>query len=779
MSDDNNFDTWVTETWSPNRFNKASEEAQSGTFTEQIRGLYQLTHYGVATTIVIAALVASVLVVHDSAAMGLGWMAAVSLVAVGRFLLSRQFFHINPPVSELRRWAGLSAVATGLQGSTWAALVALSVHSPESSDFAMAVFVASGFAFGGLATLGSYMPAYLTFSLPIFAATFVAFLLVPTPVGWLVTVVIVVFSLTMISAVFSASRTLRSSLLARHENRELIRTLSEESERVQVTLRSIGDGVITADTEERVTYLNPMAEALTGWTDEEAKGRALSEVLTLIHETTRDALPDLGRTCLDRGQTVVPEGECCLLDRYGKREFSVEVSVAPIRDDAREVIGIVVVVHDVTELRRMARIMAHQANHDPLTGLVNRREFEHRLSNALATSASDHSRHVMFYLDLDQFKVVNDTCGHVAGDELLKQLSGLLRNEIRESDTLARLGGDEFGVLLSGCALDKARTIAEELCELVRNFRFTWEDKIFNVGVSIGVAALEGARTPTDVLSAADSACYVAKDEGRNRVHIFDPEDGEVLSRHGEMQLTAQIGRALDEDRFELRYQRIQPLHPEAGGEHAEILLTMIDPDGKTLSPGMFLPAAERYSMMSSVDRWVVRRAFQQLAGGARLLQDVETLAINLSGQSLSNEHFLDFVNQELERSGVDPNRICFEITETAVIANLGRAKDFIRVLRERGCRFSLDDFGSGLSSFGYLRSLPVDYLKIDGTFVRNMTGDAIDRAMVESINQVGHVMHIRTIAEFVEDAATLEALREIGVDYAQGYHIHRPETLV
>jgi diguanylate cyclase (GGDEF)-like protein len=438
----------------------------------------------------------------------------------------------------------------------------------------------------------------------------------------------------------------------------------------------------------------------------------------------------------------------------------------------------VLAVHDVTELRKMARDMFYQANHDPLTGLVNRREFERRLRQVLENAGQDDgTHHALCYMDLDQFKVVNDTCGHAAGDHLLKQLASLLRQHVRESDTLARLGGDEFGLLLAGCQLDKARQIAEGLCEAIKNFRFVWDEKVFTVGVSIGIAAVDASSTLTDVMVAADSACYVAKDQGRNRVHVFDMDDRELAQRHGEMQLISQIQQALDEDRFELRYQRIAGLQAGGRGEHAEILLSMIDPQGARVAPGLFLPAAERYGMMAALDRWVISRALH-LAGSAPALAGVEQLAINLSGQSVGSEGLPDFVLQELERSGLDPRRICFEITETAVIANLAKAKHFIRVLREKGCRFALDDFGSGLSSFGYLRNLPVDYLKIDGAFVRHITTDPIDRAMVTSINDMGHAMGIKTIAEFVENEATLRLLTELGVDYAQGYFHHRPEVL-
>jgi diguanylate cyclase (GGDEF)-like protein/PAS domain S-box-containing protein len=557
--------------------------------------------------------------------------------------------------------------------------------------------------------------------------------------------------------------------------------LHREKERAQVTLASIGDGVIRGDAAGRIDYINPVAERLTGWPSERALGVPVSEVFRIVDEVTRRPLPDPVQRCLEAGEIVESPGHALLVGLDG-REFAVRDSAAPIRDRKGELIGAVLVFKDVTQLRGMEREMIYLASHDALTGLINRREFEIRLKRAIRSARSEKRQHVLLYLDLDEFKVVNDTCGHLQGDELLKQVTAILRARVRRSDILARLGGDEFGVLLEDCPLGQARQIAEEMRRTVREFRFSFRDQIFEVGVSIGLVPLnDESGDLAHVLSAADAACYVAKDRGRNRVHEYEQDDTLVAERYGEMQWIHRIHRAFEDHRFRLYYQIIQPLTPEAGRElMCEVFIRMLDRKGGLVEPAAFIAAAERYHLIGTIDRWVVRTAFRALADAQRReLARPLLFTINLSGQSLSEETFLPFVIEELQTSGVDSRRICFEITETAAISKLDSAMAFITALKEKGCRFVLDDFGSGLSSFAYLRDLPVDFLKIDGEFVQGMVEDRVKRALVESINQIGHVMGIQTIAECVENRQTMDALKEIGVDYAQGYWITRPQPLV
>jgi diguanylate cyclase (GGDEF)-like protein/PAS domain S-box-containing protein len=554
--------------------------------------------------------------------------------------------------------------------------------------------------------------------------------------------------------------------------------LFAEKERAEVTLASIGDAVITTDSSGRVEYLNPMAEVLTGWQSADAQGQQLGTVFKAIDKNAGGAAFDLMEMVLHTGRTVTVSSNTLLVRRDGS-EVEISNSAAPIRDRSGRVTGIVVVFHDVSHVRQYAARLSYQASHDALTGLINRHEFEHRLSIALKSAEVYNKSHSLLYLDLDQFKVVNDTCGHAAGDELMRQISDLLQGRLREGDTLARLGGDEFGVLLENCPPDHAVRVADEIRQAVRNFRFVWAGAPFTVGVSIGVVSVgEGGHTLAEVLRAADAACYVAKEKGRNRVQVYRPDDSEVSSRQGEMEWVARIQRALDEGRFRLYAQEIFSLGPHLGrGVHYELLLRMLDERSELIPPGAFIPAAERYGLMPAVDRWVVANAFE---GYARLAADqrgrpVELCSINLSGASIGDEGFLDFLQTQAAVAQVPYTAFCFEVTETAAVANLSRAVQFIGQLKALGCRFSLDDFGAGMSSFGYLKHLPVDYLKIDGSFVKDMLEDPMDRAMVEAINHIGHVMGKKTIAEFVENVQTLEALREIGVDYGQGYGLARP----
>jgi diguanylate cyclase (GGDEF)-like protein/PAS domain S-box-containing protein len=550
-----------------------------------------------------------------------------------------------------------------------------------------------------------------------------------------------------------------------------------EKERAQVTLASIADSVITTNVEGRVEYINPIAEALTGWKMREARGLPLSTVCSMMDEASRQPVPDPVARVLRENATVRVSSTVVLLRRDGL-EIAVDQSAAPIRDRVGMITGVVLVLHDVRREREFATQLSFQATHDTLTGLINRREFEHRLDRALASAREEGRHHAMMYLDLDQFKVVNDTCGHGAGDEFMRQISVVLQERLREGDTLARLGGDEFGVLLENCQIEHAIRIADTLRQSIADFHFVVNQRTFAVGVSIGLVNMaDGSLTLTEVLSAGDAACYMAKEKGRNRVQLYHPKDTELALRHGEMEWVGRIQDALTAGRFVLYTQRIVPVDAtQKSTRMFELLVRMIDERGEIVPPMAFIPAAERYNLMPQIDRWVTRTALATMALRRLAIPQSETCIINLSGASIGDERFLDFIRAELIKTSAPKGSVCFEVTETAAIANLAKATRFITELKALGCLFSLDDFGSGMSSFGYLKHLPVDFLKIDGSFVRDMITDPIDNAMVEAINQIGHVMGKRTIAEYVEHEGILERLRKIGVDYAQGYGIAMPK---
>ena len=554
--------------------------------------------------------------------------------------------------------------------------------------------------------------------------------------------------------------------------------LNREKERAQVTLHSIGDAVITTDAKGMVEYMNPTAEQLTGWTLIQAQGQPLEYVFNIINEKTRLIAANPVVRCLKTNDSIDLTDNIVLLSRSGQ-EYAIQESAAPIQSPHGELLGVVLVFRDVSAARQMTHQLSYQASHDILTGLVNRLEFEHRANNALTSAKQQNSHHALCFLDLDQFKIVNDTAGHRAGDELLKQVAGLLLNSVRQRDTLARLGGDEFGLLLENCPISKAIEIAETLVATIQDFRFIWEERTFRIGVSIGLTPIAAQIDNTaQLMSQADVACYTAKDLGRNRVHVYQNESGEPARRHSEILRAAELSDALNDNRFQLYYQPIVGLGAtDKEIRHYEFLLRLVDSNGETVMPGNFIPAAERYGFMTSIDRWVIRTVFEQYYDLFALHPEV-IVAINLSGNSLSDETLLDFVREEFYNSGAPPERICFEITETAAINNLAQATQFIAAMKEKGCRFALDDFGSGLSSFNYLKHLPVDYLKIDGGFIQNLVEDPIDLAMVETINQVGHILGIYTIAEFANSPAIVERLREIGVDYAQGYALGMPRPL-
>jgi diguanylate cyclase (GGDEF)-like protein/PAS domain S-box-containing protein len=548
-----------------------------------------------------------------------------------------------------------------------------------------------------------------------------------------------------------------------------------------LALNSLTEAVIATDVEGHITYINPAAERVTATTADQAAGKTLEEIVGLVDETDRRLLSDPVRHALSSGAAVTLGRRALLISRADAGEHSIELSATPMRTAAGEQVGAVVLLHDVSEQRGLARQMSYQATHDALTGLVNRREFERRLEEAIETGHRGNGQHVLCYLDLDGFKGVNDTSGHLAGDSMLREVAKLLRDAVRDSDTVGRLGGDEFGMLLVGCPLEKARQIADDVCRAVADHRFVWRDRIFNIGVSLGLVEISReSGTLEELLTAADSACYVAKKQGSGRVAVYSARD-EALARHtGEIQWLQKLQSALKESRFQLFYQPIVPAHGTGGGGPAmEVLIRLQEEDGKQLPPADFLRAAERHRLMSLVDRWVVQTTLAALGRGAIVVADDRCVAINVSGQTLADSQFLEFVVECLDSTGVAPAQVCFEISETAVVASLEHARRFVGVLHGMGCQFALDDFGSGVGSFSNLKSLPMDYLKIDGSFIRNLGRDTVNQAMVTAMIKLARTLNFKVIAEQVEDAAALDAARRMGVDFVQGYAIARPAPLL
>lgn len=565
------------------------------------------------------------------------------------------------------------------------------------------------------------------------------------------------------------------------------RRVARERELAEVTLRSIGEGVITTDERGKTQYLNRIAEQMTGWSSGQALGHDIGTTLRLVADNQDQDAPGgapehVALQCLRLRQTIGASEHSLLVTRDGRR-IAVEESAAPIWSNEGLLLGAVVVFRDVSHERKLSRQLSWNATHDALTGLINRHAFEQQIAQALHSAKQDGHVHALLYMDLDQFKIVNDTCGHNAGDLLLQLLSKMLQTQMRDSDILARLGGDELGVLLPHCPPHRAMMIADELRQSIRNFRFVWDDHYFELGVSIGVVEINhNSKSMTELLIAADQACYLAKEHGRNRAHLYQESDQRLAKRHGEMLWVSRLTEAFERRCFRLYAQPIVKLSGQGEG-HDEVLLRIRNTKGELILPGAFIPAAERYDMMAAIDRWVIQAVCRHIQSLRESLPPEQAFiadhqltpaqySINLSGTSMGDETLHDFIVAQFVEHDVAPAQICFEITETAVIANLPMAQAFMAGLKALGCRFSLDDFGSGLSSFAYLKALPVDYLKIDGVFIRDIADNAINRAMVKAINEVGHVMGIRTVAEYVEDEPTLAVVRELGVDYAQGFAV-------
>jgi diguanylate cyclase (GGDEF)-like protein/PAS domain S-box-containing protein len=553
------------------------------------------------------------------------------------------------------------------------------------------------------------------------------------------------------------------------DRKQTEQSLSRVNLQLNTIIESEPDCVKTVSEEGNLLSMNPAGLLLVeAESFDEVDGVSVYDLLAPEYV---DDFKDLNKRIFE-GESVVLQFE--VIGLKGGRKW-MDTHAVPLYDESGEVTAQLAITRDITHRKQADEQLNYQASHDSLTGLINRHEFERRAERLLATAHTDKSEHAFCFMDLDQFKIVNDTSGHTAGDEMLRQLSTLLKDVVRHRDTLARLGGDEFGVLMEHCSLDDAHRVATSIQKAIQDFQFSWEGHSFKVGVSMGLVAItENDLKLSRILSDADIACYMAKDKGRNRIQVYYPEDAETAQRHGEMQWVTRINKAIEEEHFCLYAQVIEPLD-KSNESHYEILIRMLGEDDDVIPPGAFLPAAERYNLISKIDRWVISATFDLLESHTSFLMKNGFCSINLSGQSLADMEFQEYVINQLTTRNIPPGKICFEITETAAITNLSVATLFLSKMKVLGCRFALDDFGSGLSSFGYLKNMEVDYLKIDGMFVKDIVDDPIDHAMVKSINEIGHVMGMQTIAEFVENDEIKGMLREIGVNYVQGYGIGKP----
>ncbi|MDH4274486.1 MAG: EAL domain-containing protein, partial [Gammaproteobacteria bacterium] len=545
--------------------------------------------------------------------------------------------------------------------------------------------------------------------------------------------------------------------------------LFEAKERAEVTVRSIADGVITTDRTGAIQYLNPVAERLLGWSAAEVQGKDIAKILVTLDERTRQPQENPVSRSLATGAAVKP-AEYTLLVQRNQREIPIEDSSAPLRDQHGNIIGAVLVLHDVSASRELANRLSWQATHDALTGLINRREFDHRVTQAALDAHSEHAEHALLYIDLDQFKVVNDSCGHVAGDVLLQQISTLMQQRMRANDTLARLGGDEFGVLLMNCPQTKAQEIAEGLLRCVREFRFVWERKPFDIGASIGLVMItRNSGDLASILYAADLACYSAKEQGRDRLYIYQKDTKlPVKSVRDRVQASTLID-ALARNKFVLYGQPIKPISTHAIS-HCEVLLRLRNSRSKLLFPGQFLPSADRHELMPEIDQWVISQVITDWGKYLRSTQ-AKTLClhINLSAGSLASHGIADIIHTHIRRHRIPPGRLCFDIDEAVAISHLTQALGVMRQLRDMGCLLTLDNFGAGMSSFGYLKNLPVNFVNIDGALISQLCDEPVNRAVVTSVVAICKTLDIHTIAKHVSNATLYALVKESGVDFAQG----------
>ena len=763
----------------------------------ELGNLYYQVPIAVVVNILLASLVAITFWNHAPAPLLLGWWGLITAINVVRWWTG-QLYRTAEDGARYRPGLKIFTVLTLASGASWGLSAPLFVQRIGAFDqqFVLLIVIA-GLAAGAIPLLAVVLRVYLLY-LAVLLAPACAWLLLSgdtqyTTVGMMA----LVFAAAMASAGrnyaanFRRSQMLATALAlaksrAEEANTELRATITETREmqdalraserRFQTAFEQAPIGIALLDAEGELIQANPTLADLFGYGIEELQHKRITALVL------DDDLCDFERTLgtllggdENRAQTDVR------VVRANGDTFWAAVAMASVYQEHSQKTSIIVQFHDITESVKLSTRLQYEAAHDELTGFVNRREFERRLRGLLATRHGTGAAHTLCYLDLDRFKVINDREGHIAGDEVLRQVAAILHDQIRGGDTIARVGGDEFAILLEHCDVDAATRIAETLVSAVGEFRFCWSGKVFRIDLSVGVAPIGPEHHNTnDILRVADTACAAAKDAGGARVHVYHPEDHEARLRKGEIEWLDALTDALDRGAFELYGQPIVPTTGSSGHDrlNVEILARMRGPDADTLLPSSFLPAAERYGLVVRIDQWIVDAVISWFEENPGYVNQTETCTINLSAASLGDAEFMDHLLNRIRNAPLDPSMLRFEITETAAIGHLAQARNFMRSLEAVGCNFSLDDFGSGLSSFGYLRSLPVDTLKIDGQFIRDMAADQVDHALVKSIKEIARVLDLTTVAECVEDQETLELLRDIGVDFVQGHYLGYPRPL-
>jgi diguanylate cyclase (GGDEF)-like protein/PAS domain S-box-containing protein len=761
-----------------------ADELQERIRVEQVALLYRNSATGFVVSIAAGALLALTLSEHiPFERIGI-WYGLLLAITAARYYVTTRYRKSLPEERKSTIWETLVLLGAGCAGLVWGLSIII-LFPPDSVVYQFFIaLVLAGMVGGSVAIFSARKTVYMAFSFAILIPVIFRFLYEEDTVHTMLAFMVIIYLAAMTITARNTEQVIRLALALRFDNQELTEQVSQRK-RIETALRSseerfrdftdsAADFFWELDSRLRFTDISERFHEITGLRREQIIGKTIEQILTQ-HCDDIDLVAQYAGQFKDK--RIVEKIELDWMITQSTRR-TLLFNAKPIFDKQSVFQGYRGVGRDVTEERHITEQMNHQAKHDALTGLVNRREFMRRLENALAHSKGDGSSHVLCYLDLDQFKIVNDTVGHAAGDELLKELSGLLCARLRTRDTLSRVGGDEFALLLENCQLHAGVQVAESLLAVLADFRFRWETREFQIGASIGVVPISvETETALQVMTQADLACYTAKDRGRNRILVYQPEDLELKRMESQIALISELQAALRNNHFRLYQQPILSLADNRVG-HYELLLRLLEPPEKILSPKSFIPAAERYGMMKEIDRWVIVNALSAYTQEYGYSSDI-VFSINLSGNSLNDDDLLAWILTQLRESKVAPACICFEITETAAIRNLNQAKQMISSLKVEGCQFALDDFGSGLSSFAYIKHLPVDFLKIDGSFVSDTQQDTTASAMVAAINEMGHVLGIKTIAEHVENTATLEIMRTIGVDYVQGHAVGEPTALL